>query len=103
VSQLLQLFNLLATYGPKIGPIMEEVQRVVDAFAAALESIRLIIGSGVRADGPAVLSADESAAKQKLIDLIVKEQGVKGPWLDRFFALIERYPQLVTLLLSLLS
>lgn len=104
MSQLLQLLNLLISYGPKAGAIMDEVSHLVEAFATAIENIRLIIGDGVKAEaGPAVLSADEQAAKAQLVELIVKEQGVKGPWLDRLFELIERYPQLVTLLLSLLK
>lgn len=100
MSQYLQLLNMLLSFGPKLPGILAAVQRIVDCLSVEAANIREIIGGGLGASS-VVLSPEESAAKSQLIAL-ASQDGVSGP-LDRLLAFLEQYPQIVTLLLTLLA
>lgn len=100
MSKYLELLNLLLSFGPKLPGILAAVQRIVDCVSVEASNIREILGGGLGAT-PIVPSAAEVEAKSKLIAL-ASEGGVSGP-LDRILAFLEQYPQLVTLILTLLA
>lgn len=97
----LDFLNLLLSYGPKIGPVLEELQAIVEEAMLRIDNIRTILGlpkGPMRSVAP---SAEEAKLEGKIMEAAL--EGRSAGIFQTLFDFIRSHPELITFLLTFLK
>lgn len=96
-----EFLQYLLTYGPKIGPVLEEIQAMVDGFLVRVENIRVILG---RDKGPmrsAAPTEEESILEGQVLEAALGGRSA-GP-LQSLLDFIRANPEIIQLIMLFLK